>query len=69
MHTAATTVQLPLPDFSMPYNVACMTCTLLAMFMGSLLNVMFRYESRALHINVASSERRLHPDGQQRCCC
>ena len=36
-------MQLPLPDFSMPYNVACMTCTLLGVFMGSLLNVMFRY--------------------------
>ncbi len=51
MHTIATTVQLPLPDFSMPYNVACMTCTLLAMFMGSLLNVMFRCDSRSLHID------------------
>jgi len=51
VHTIATTVQLPLPDFSMPYNVACMTCTLLAMFMGSLLNVMFRCDSRSLHID------------------
>jgi len=48
VHSLATTVQLPLPDFSMPYNVACMTCTLLAMFMGSLLNIMFRYDSCAL---------------------
>ena len=42
VHTLGTTVQLPLPDFSMPYNVACMTCTLLGVFMGLLLNVMFR---------------------------
>ena len=33
---------MPLPDFSMPYNVACMTCTVLAVFIVSLLHVMFR---------------------------
>ena len=64
MQTLATTVQLPLPDFSMPYNVACMTCTLLAMFMGSLLNVMFRYDCRTLYVTIAGSERQLRPAEQ-----
>ncbi len=29
---------LPLPDFSMPYNVICLTCTVLAIAFGSLHN-------------------------------
>ena len=41
VHIVGSDVQMPLPDFSMPYNVACMTCTVLAVFIVSLLN-MFR---------------------------
>ena len=36
-------VQLAQPDFSMPYNVACMTCTMLALFLGGLSNTLFRW--------------------------
>lgn len=39
-------VQLAQPDFSMPYNVACMTCTLLAVCLGTLMNTLFRCDHR-----------------------
>lgn len=29
---------LPMPDFSMPYNVITITCTILALFFGQLVN-------------------------------
>eukprot|EP00162_Nutomonas_longa_P008709 comp18739_c0_seq1/m.34053 comp18739_c0_seq1/g.34053 ORF comp18739_c0_seq1/g.34053 comp18739_c0_seq1/m.34053 type:complete len:216 (+) comp18739_c0_seq1:746-1393(+) len=35
-------VPLPLPDFSMPYNVMILTCTVYAMMFGSTLNVLLR---------------------------
>ena len=35
-------MQLAQPDFSMPYNVACMTCTVLAVFLAALMNALFR---------------------------
>jgi hypothetical protein len=33
---------LPTPDFSMPYNVITLTSTLIALFFGSLFNLMMR---------------------------
>jgi phosphatidylinositol glycan class T len=33
---------LPLPDFSMPYNVITFTCTIFALFFGSLFNLYTR---------------------------
>lgn len=33
---------LTTPDFSMPYNVITFTCTVLALYFGSLLNVIRR---------------------------
>ncbi|KAI9030394.1 GPI transamidase component PIG-T [Hyaloraphidium curvatum] len=35
-------VALPTPDFSMPYNVITMTCTLFALYFGSLFNLLTR---------------------------
>ena len=32
-------LQLPTPDFSMPYNVLTLTCTVLALFFGSVFNL------------------------------
>ncbi len=31
-------MNLPVPDFSMPYNVICLTCTVVAIAFGSLHN-------------------------------
>eukprot|EP00897_Mesotaenium_endlicherianum_P005790 jgi/Mesen1/5239/ME000026S04533 len=42
VYTEASVVLLPLPDFSMPYNVITLTCTVLAMLFGSLLNTLRR---------------------------
>lgn len=36
------TVPLPIPDFSMPFNVACFTSTLLAILAGGVANVALR---------------------------
>ena len=36
---------LPLPDFSMPYNVITLTSTVLAFFCGTMLNVLVRKSS------------------------
>eukprot|EP00850_Spirogloea_muscicola_P014269 SM000101S09267 [mRNA] locus=s101:244995:249777:- [translate_table: standard] len=33
-------VSMPIPDFSMPYNVITLTCTVIAMFFGSLFNTL-----------------------------
>jgi phosphatidylinositol glycan class T len=35
-------VSLPTPDFSMPYNVITLSCTVLALYCGSLFNMLTR---------------------------
>ncbi|XP_011621697.1 GPI transamidase component GPI16 [Amborella trichopoda] len=42
LYTEVLLVPLATPDFSMPYNVITLTCTVLALYFGSLLNVMRR---------------------------
>ncbi|GAA6061899.1 hypothetical protein JCM10212_004717 [Sporobolomyces blumeae] len=42
LRTPTTLVSLPLPDFSMPYNVIILTSTTIALFFGSVLNGMLR---------------------------
>ncbi|GAA5932095.1 GPI-anchor transamidase subunit GPI16 [Sporobolomyces koalae] len=42
LQTPATLVSLPLPDFSMPYNVIILTSTTIALFFGSIVNGMLR---------------------------
>jgi hypothetical protein len=39
MYTEVLLVTLPTPDFSMPYNVICLTCTVVAIAFGSLYNL------------------------------
>ena len=41
-YTEILLVPLTTPDFSMPYNVITLTCTVLALYFGSLLNVLRR---------------------------
>ena len=38
IYTETLLVNLPAPDFSMPYNVICLTCTVIAIGFGSLHN-------------------------------
>uniref|UniRef100_UPI00398E3A09 GPI transamidase component PIG-T isoform X2 n=1 Tax=Pristiophorus japonicus TaxID=55135 RepID=UPI00398E3A09 len=42
LYTEALLVNLPTPDFSMPYNVICLTCTVIAVGYGSFYNLLTR---------------------------
>ena len=39
IYTEVLLVSLPTPDFSMPYNVICLTCTVVAIAFGSIYNL------------------------------
>ena len=41
-YTTSLIINLPTPDFSMPYNVITLTCTVLALLFGSMYNYMIR---------------------------
>lgn len=42
LHTETLLLTLPTPDFSMPYNVICLACTVLAIAFGSMHNLTTR---------------------------
>ncbi|GAA5864421.1 hypothetical protein JCM8547_005814 [Rhodosporidiobolus lusitaniae] len=42
LRTLTTLISLPLPDFSMPYNVIILTSTVVALFFGSIMNGLVR---------------------------
>ncbi|KAI8984284.1 GPI transamidase component PIG-T [Mycotypha africana] len=42
VYTDTLLVRLPTPDFSMPYNVITLTCTVIALFFGSIFNLLIR---------------------------
>ena len=42
IHTETLLVALPTPDFSMPYNVICLACTVIAIAYGSMHNLTTR---------------------------
>lgn len=42
LYTEPLLVSLPTPDFSMPYNVVCLTCTVVAVCYGSFYNLLTR---------------------------
>ncbi|URE08224.1 Gpi16 subunit, GPI transamidase component [Musa troglodytarum] len=63
-YTEALLVPLTTPDFSMPYNVITFTCTVLALYFGSLLNVLRRRvgeEERLLNSKGNTTRIRLIP--------
>lgn len=45
-YTEVLLVPLTTPDFSMPYNVITFTCTVLALYFGSMVNVLRRQISK-----------------------
>ncbi|XP_075384812.1 GPI-anchor transamidase component PIGT [Tenrec ecaudatus] len=58
LYTEPLLVSLPTPDFSMPYNVICLTCTVVAVCYGSFYNLL----TRTFHIeepNKGGLARRL----------
>lgn len=42
MYTPTLLVDLPTPDFSMPYNVIILSCTLITLIFGSIFNLLTR---------------------------
>lgn len=40
IYSTSALIMLPLPDFSMPYNVIILTSTLVALFFGSVFNIL-----------------------------
>ena len=42
MYTPTLLVDLPTPDFSMPYNVIILSCTLMTLIFGSIFNLLTR---------------------------
>lgn len=57
-YTEVLLVPLTTPDFSMPYNVITITCTVFALYFGSLLN--------ALRRRVSAEERLLKSRGNEK---
>ncbi|CAG8462227.1 12559_t:CDS:10 [Ambispora leptoticha] len=51
IYTETLLVSLPTPDFSMPYNVITLTCTVLALFFGSMFNLLTRQFVGLLTLN------------------
>ncbi|KAF7240934.1 GPI transamidase component PIG-T [Varanus komodoensis] len=49
LYTEPLLVNLPTPDFSMPYNVICLTCTVVAVCYGSFYNLL----TRTFHVEEA----------------
>ncbi|KAG1508849.1 hypothetical protein G6F45_012231 [Rhizopus arrhizus] len=49
IYTDTLLVVLPTPDFSMPYNVITLTCTVIALFFGSLFNLLIPRANSHLH--------------------
>ncbi|KMT05646.1 hypothetical protein BVRB_7g167820 [Beta vulgaris subsp. vulgaris] len=62
-YTEVLLVPLTTPDFSMPYNVLTITCTVFALYFGSLLNVLRKRaaeEERLLEERAKRKSSRLH---------
>ncbi|KAI8903833.1 GPI transamidase component PIG-T, partial [Gorgonomyces haynaldii] len=43
MYTESLLIRLPTPDFSMPYNVITLSCTVMALFFGSAFNLLVKF--------------------------
>ncbi|KAL8013960.1 putative GPI transamidase component PIG-T [Plasmopara halstedii] len=56
LYTEPLLVPLPTPDFSMPYNVITMTSTVVAFFVGSMLNTLLRKAPRLKQIMANTSK-------------
>ena len=60
-YTEVLLVPLTTPDFSMSYNVITFTCTVLALYFGSLLNTLRR--------RIGEEERELNKTGKHKYLC
>ena len=63
MYSETLLMNLPVPDFSMPYNVICLTCTVIAIAFGSLHNFTTRkfvfHESKTFKEQVMAFVQKL----------
>jgi GPI-anchor transamidase subunit T len=61
IYTPALLIDLATPDFSMPYNVIIMTCTLVALIFGTIFNILVR---KFTFVNLQDTLAELVPDGR-----
>ena len=57
LYTESLLVNLPTPDFSMPYNVICLTCTVVALAFGPLHNITTKSLTLEKDIPVSTSTK------------
>lgn len=56
MYSLGLVVPLAVPDFSMPYNVICLTSTVLAVFFGAMLNGLLQRPGKEERMEAAGPE-------------
>lgn len=61
MYTSVLLVDLATPDFSMPYNVIIMSCTLIALIFGSVFNLLTR-KFAVIRVNQDTKDAVVPPD-------
>ncbi|KAI9209665.1 GPI transamidase component PIG-T [Polychytrium aggregatum] len=66
IYTEPLLLALPTPDFSMPYNVITFTCTVMALFFGSMFNALIRDFSAVKLTEKELAELKNGSDGQSR---
>merc|ERR1711902_42547 len=57
LYTESLLVNLPTPDFSMPYNVICLTCTVVALAFGPLHNITTKSLTLEKDIPISTSTK------------
>ncbi|CAG8451990.1 8749_t:CDS:10 [Cetraspora pellucida] len=62
IYTETLLVSLPTPDFSMPYNVITLTCTVIALFFGSMFNLLTRSFVAFVDIEKEKAEKKIDID-------
>lgn len=59
MRTASLLLTLPVPDFSMPYNVIILTCTVMSLAFGTIFNLLVKKVVTEEEFETASKESKL----------
>ncbi|CAG8593041.1 23389_t:CDS:10 [Dentiscutata erythropus] len=62
IYTETLLISLPTPDFSMPYNVITLTCTVIALFFGSMFNLITRSFVALVDVGKEKAEKKLDID-------
>ncbi|KAL3156874.1 hypothetical protein ABBQ38_001141 [Trebouxia sp. C0009 RCD-2024] len=59
LYTTGALVALPTPDFSMPYNVCCMTCTVLAIYILGVMSIVFEKPDSGVASTKAAKKKQV----------